>query len=60
VLEQLAGGRSESRRPQPVASLATAFDPRQRIRDRITRIDYDGTSHQIVITLKPPSSEERA
>jgi site-specific DNA recombinase len=49
VLEQLASRMPSSRgQVQPVA---TASDPRQGLRDCVARIDYDGTTGEVGITL---------
>jgi site-specific DNA recombinase len=54
VLDQIAsrmpGGRGQIQPP------ATAADKRQRLRDRVARIDYDGTTGEMAITLNAPSS----
>src|SRR5262249_54788838 len=60
VLEQIASSASEGRAGLPPSLTAPSSDPRQRIRDRVRRIDYDGTNNHVVIPLKPPSSKESA
>jgi site-specific DNA recombinase len=56
VLEQIAsrmpGGRGQV---QPPATEGPS-DQRQRVRDYIARIDYDGTTCEMAITLNAPSS----
>jgi site-specific DNA recombinase len=56
VLEQIAacrpGGRSQVQPP-------TIEDPRQSLRDHTARIDYDGTTGEITITLHAPSSASK-
>jgi len=56
VLEQLAsrmpGGRDQV---QPPATEGPS-DQRQRLRDRVARIDYDGTTGEVAITVNAPSS----
>src|SRR5262249_9980885 len=59
VLEQIASRMPGSRvevQPQ------TTADQRQRLRDCVARIEYDGTTGETVMTLKAPSStwKERA
>jgi hypothetical protein len=55
VVEQFA-----SRRPggQAPATEGPA-DQRQRVRDRVARIDYDGTSGEVAIILNVPSSSRK-
>jgi hypothetical protein len=56
VLEQIAsripGGRGQV---QPPATEGPS-DQRQRLRDRVARIDYDGTSGEVAITLNTLAS----
>jgi site-specific DNA recombinase len=56
VLEQIASRmRSGRGQVQPPATEGHS-DQRRRLRDRVTRIDYDGTTGEMAITLNAPSS----
>jgi hypothetical protein len=59
VLEQIAsrmpGGRGQV---QPPATEGPS-DQRPRLRDRVARIDYDGTTGEMAITLNAPSSSRK-
>src|SRR5262249_7011008 len=56
VLEQIASCRPGGRgQVQPPA----IEDPRQSLRDHTARIDYDGTTGEITITLHAPSSSSK-
>jgi site-specific DNA recombinase len=54
VLEQLASRKPSG--PGQVQPLATASDQRQGLRDCVARIDYDGTTGEMTITLDAPRS----
>jgi site-specific DNA recombinase len=55
VLEQIASRLPSGRGQVQPTAIADPSDQRQRLRDRATRIDYDGTSGEIIITLNTPS-----
>jgi site-specific DNA recombinase len=59
VLEQIAsrmpGGRGQG---QPPATEGDS-EPRRRLRDCVARIDYDGTTGEVAITLNAPSSSAK-
>jgi site-specific DNA recombinase len=59
VLEQIAsrmpGGRGQA---QP-AAIADPAERRQRLRERTARIDYDGATGEVAITLNAPSSSSK-
>jgi site-specific DNA recombinase len=56
VLEQIATWRPGGRGQVPPPAIEDPSDQRQRLHDRTARIDYDGTSGEITITLNAPSS----
>ena len=55
VLEQIASGMPGGPGQQP----QTTADRRERVRDCIARIDYDGTTGETAITLKALSASRR-
>jgi site-specific DNA recombinase len=56
VLEQIASCMPDGRgQVQPPAAEGLS-EQRQRLRDRVARIDYDGTTGEMAITLNAPSS----
>jgi len=59
VLEQIASRMSEGEgngQPQPTV----LSDQNDHVRDRVARIDYDGTNGHVVITLKPSSPRKES
>jgi hypothetical protein len=56
VLEQIASRIAAGRgQVQPPATECSS-DQRKRLRDSVARIDYDGTTGEMAITLNAPSS----
>jgi site-specific DNA recombinase len=59
VLEQIASRLPADRGQVRPAAITDSSDQRQRLRDRTARIDYDGTTGEITITLNAPSSSAK-
>jgi site-specific DNA recombinase len=59
ILEQIASRMPAGRgRVQPPATEGPS-DQRRRLRDRVARIDYDGTTGEMAITVNAPSSSRK-
>jgi hypothetical protein len=58
VLEQLASRIPGGGQVQPPATEGPS-DQRQRLRNCVARIDYDGTTGELAITLNVPSSSRK-
>src|SRR5262249_49552985 len=56
VLEQIAARMPDGRGRVPPPASPDSSDPRQRLRACVARIDYDGTTGDVAITLNAPSS----
>jgi hypothetical protein len=56
ILEQLASRMPGGRGQVQVPATEGSSDQRQRLRDCVARIDYDGTTGELAITLNAPSS----
>jgi site-specific DNA recombinase len=56
VLEQIASRMADGRGQVQPPTTEGSSDQRQRLRDRVARIDYDGTTGEVAITLNAPSS----
>jgi site-specific DNA recombinase len=56
VLEQINARMLDGRGRGPLHASPGSSDPRQRLRDCVARIDYDGTAGEAAITLSAPSA----
>ena len=56
VLAQIAARMPDGRGGGPLHPTADSSDPRRRLRDCVARIDYDGTTGEVAITLNSPAS----
>ena len=59
VLEQIASRMAAGQGQVQVPATEGASDQRQRLRDRVARIDYDGTTGEMAIIVNAPSSSRK-
>jgi hypothetical protein len=60
VIEEIADRIPDSRDRTSLHPNAGSSDPRQRLRERVARIEYDGTTGEVAITLNAAAPHRKA